>query len=194
MTSVLKIGLIGIGLDAYRPQFEGFKDRVQKIMSEMKALLKQFGDNVVNLEIIDSVDKSFDAGLRFRQENINIIFLHVSTYAMSSAVLPVVQKARVPVITLIMNSEVSIDYISIHTLSTQAKMTGWHIAFPVPYLEQPGPCSALCSGYCTYRTINRETRPFMAEGNSENEINFRSILHGNKVFSVFYYAITNTLI
>ena len=41
-----------------------------------------------------------EAGHRFRREDVDLIFLYVTTYALSSTVLPVVQRAKVPVIIL----------------------------------------------------------------------------------------------
>jgi L-arabinose isomerase len=40
------------------------------------------------------------AGKRFRQEDVDLISLYVTTYTLSSPVLPVVQRARVPVMVL----------------------------------------------------------------------------------------------
>lgn len=136
MIANLKIGLFGIGLDAYWPQFEGLRDRLQSYLAEVESLLNQFGDKVVNLGLIDTVDKAFDAGHKFRQENVDIIFLHVTTYALSSTVLPVVQRAKVPVIILNLSPEASIDYVSFHKLSDRTQMTGEWLAHcspcPVP--------------------------------------------------------------
>jgi L-arabinose isomerase len=61
--------------------------------------------------MIDTVDKAFDAGKLFKHEDVDIIFLYVSTYALSSTVLPVVQRAKVPVIILNLVPEAAMDYI-----------------------------------------------------------------------------------
>ena len=55
---------------------------------------------VVNLGLIDSPPKALEAGHQFRAADVDLIFLHVTTYALSSTVLPVVQRAKVPVIVL----------------------------------------------------------------------------------------------
>jgi L-arabinose isomerase len=55
---------------------------------------------VVNLGLIDNPESAFEAGRTFRKEDVDIIFLYVSIYALSSTVLPVVQRAKVPVIIL----------------------------------------------------------------------------------------------
>jgi len=50
--------------------------------------------------MVDTNDKARHAAARFRREEVDLIFLYVSTYALSSTVLPVVQEARVPVVVL----------------------------------------------------------------------------------------------
>ena len=55
---------------------------------------------MVNLGLVDTPPKALEAGHRFRQADVDLIFLHVTTYALSSTVLPVVQRAKVPVIIL----------------------------------------------------------------------------------------------
>ncbi len=58
------------------------------------------GAEVVNLGLIDTPEKALRAGHQFRQADVDLIFLHVTTYALSSTVLPVVRRAKVPVIVL----------------------------------------------------------------------------------------------
>lgn len=86
--------------------------------------------------LIDTIDKAFEAGKKFRAEDVDIIFLYVTTYALSSTVLPVVQRAKVPVIILNLSPEAAIDYASFNAMNDRTKMTGEWLAFcspcPVP--------------------------------------------------------------
>ena len=50
----LKIGLFGIGLDAYWPQFKGLKDRLEGYLEEVSRKLESFGAGIVNLGLIDN--------------------------------------------------------------------------------------------------------------------------------------------
>jgi len=97
---LFSIGLFGIGLEAYWPQFEGLKQRLEGCIRAVHGKLERPGVELVNLGLIDSPEKTMDAGHRFRREDVDLIFLHVTTYALSSTVLPVVQRAKVPVIVL----------------------------------------------------------------------------------------------
>ncbi len=106
----LRVGLFGIGLEAYWPQFKGLKSRLESYLSIVEERLKQPSVEILNLGLIDSPARAFEAGHRFRREDVDIIFLYVTTYALSSTVLPVVQRAKVPVIVLNLQPVAAIDY------------------------------------------------------------------------------------
>ena len=136
----LKIGLFGIGLDAYWPQFDGLKTRLEGYLSEVEiklnAMLPFGADSCVNLGLIDSSEKAFEAGHQFRRADVDIIFLYVTTYALSSTVLPVVRRAKVPVIVLNLQPEAAIDYQTFNALNDRTRMTGEWLAYcsacPIP--------------------------------------------------------------
>jgi L-arabinose isomerase len=131
-----RIGLFGIGLDTYWPQFEGLKERLEGYLETVEQRLNRYGATVINAGLIDTPDKAFKASHYFRQQDVDLIFLHVTTYALSSTVLPVVQRAGVPVIILNLSPEPAIDYESFNSLGNRTKMTGEWLAHcgacPVP--------------------------------------------------------------
>jgi L-arabinose isomerase len=136
-TSVeLKIGLFGIGLDAYWPQFPGLEDRLTGYAQKVAQQLEKAGAQVVNLGLIDTPEKALSAGHQFRQADVDLIFLHVTTYALSSTVLPVVRRAKVPVIILNLAPSAAVDYDWFNGLGDRTKMTGEWLAYcqacPVP--------------------------------------------------------------
>jgi len=135
MTS-LKIGLFGIGLDTYWPQFTGLRNRLQTYLDIVEKKISEIHPAVINAGLVDSADKAFEAGRKFKQEDVDLIFLYVTTYALSSTVLPVVQRAKVPVIILNLSPEPSIDYTSFNALTDRTQMTGEWLAYcsacPVP--------------------------------------------------------------
>lgn len=135
-TENLKIGLFGIGLEAYWKQFDGLKARLEGYVSEVHQKLEAYGAEIINLGLIDTPEKAFEAGRSFRKADVDIIFLYVTTYALSSTVLPVVQRAKVPVIVLNLSPEATIDYAAFNSMTDRTKMTGEWLAFcsacPVP--------------------------------------------------------------
>ena len=132
----LKIGLSGIGLDAYWEQFSGLKERLEGYLSIVDQKLSAIHPEIINLGLIDTAEKAFEAGSKFRTEDVDLIFLYVTTYALSSTVLPVVQRAKVPVIILNLSPEAAIDYAAFNQMSDRTKMTGEWLAYcsacPVP--------------------------------------------------------------
>lgn len=132
----LRIGLFGIGLEAYWPQFAGLKERLEGYVETVARQLARPGVEFVNLGLVDTPEKAMAAGHSFRREDVDIIFLYVTTYALSSTVLPVVQRAKVPVIILNLQPEAAIDYESFNQLDDRTKMTGEWLAYcsacPVP--------------------------------------------------------------
>ena len=132
----LTIGLFGIGLDTYWPQFEGLKERLEGYLKIVEQKLSAIHPSIINAGLVDTVDKAFETGRMFKQQDVDIIFLYVTTYALSSTVLPVVQKAKVPVIILNLSPEASIDYNAFNAMTGRTKMTGEWLAFcspcPVP--------------------------------------------------------------
>ncbi|MEX1045024.1 MAG: hypothetical protein WEC73_02745 [Chthoniobacterales bacterium] len=132
----LRVGLFGIGLEAYWPQFEGLKPRLEGYLGQVAQKLGRPGVEVCNLGLIDSPEKAMEAGHTFRRADVDIIFLHVTTYALSSTVLPVVQRAKVPVIILNLQPVAALDYKAFNKMGDRTKMTGDWLAHcgacPVP--------------------------------------------------------------
>jgi L-arabinose isomerase len=132
----LRVGLFGIGLDTYWQQFKGLKLRLEGYVRTVEQKLARPGVEVVNLGLIDNPVKALDAGHQLRAADVDVIFLHVTTYALSSTVLPVVQRAKVPVIILNLAPAAAIDYASFNKMGDRTAMTGEWLAYcaacPVP--------------------------------------------------------------
>lgn len=134
--SSLKIGLFGIGLDTYWPQFEGLKERLEGYLAIVEEKIAKIHPHIINVGLVDTPDRAFEAGKTFRREDVDIIFLYVTTYALSSTVLPVVQRAKVPVIILNLAPESAINYQQFNAMTDRTQMTGEWLSYcsacPVP--------------------------------------------------------------
>jgi len=133
--SPTKIGLFGIGLDTYWPQFDGLLDRLIGYQQQIATRLRGFGVELVDAGMVDNTEKARAAASLFQREEVELIFLYVSTYALSSTVLPVVQKARVPVVVLNLQPVPQLDYAKFNALGDRGLMTGI-------WLEHCQSCSA----------------------------------------------------
>lgn len=119
-----KIGLFGVGLETYWGQFEGLLDKLIGYQETIKQKISVFEVDVVDAGMVDNVEKAKDAANYLQANNVEVVFLYVSTYALSSTVLPVVQKLKVPVIILNLQPAASIDYAAFNALKDRGKMTG----------------------------------------------------------------------
>ena len=132
----LRVGLLGIGLDTYWPQFAGLKERLEGYVARVADKLARPGVEICNAGLVDSPERAVEAGSFFRRSEVDIIFLHVTTYALSSTVLPVAQRAKVPVVIMNLQPGEAIDYQAFNKLGDRTKMTGdwlaWCAACPVP--------------------------------------------------------------
>ena len=104
-----KVGVYGIGLEAYWPQFHGLKERLEGYQRYVE---EQIGRRamVVSSGLVDTAPKAQAAGRRFAEERVDLIFCYVGTYATSSQVLPAVQEAKVPVVVLNLQPVAALDY------------------------------------------------------------------------------------
>lgn len=127
-----RIGLFGIGLDTYWPQFDGLKQRLESNLELVHNKISDFGAEVINAGLVDSPEQAFETGSRFRKEDVDLVFLYITTYALSSTVLPVVKRAGVPVILLNLVPGQAIDYDSFNRLPGRREMTGEWLAHCSP--------------------------------------------------------------
>jgi L-arabinose isomerase len=133
--SAPRIGLFGIGLDTYWPQFGGLRENLIGYQNQIAAKVKGFGADVVDAGLVDNPVKAREAASLFRRAEVDFIFLYVSTYALSSTVLPVVQQLGVPVVVLNLQPVPQLDYEKFNALRDRGLMTGI-------WLEHCQSCSA----------------------------------------------------
>lgn len=124
----VKAGLYGIGLDTYWPQFKGLLQRLKGYQQVIKQRMETYGVTIVDAGLIDTAENARDAGDYLQKEGIEILFLFVSTYALSSTVLPVAQRVKVPVIILNLQPVPAIDYTAFNKLGDRCVMTGEWLA------------------------------------------------------------------
>jgi L-arabinose isomerase len=133
--SSIRIGLFGVGLDTYWAQFAELKDRLLGYQFQIAERLRGQSAEVVDIGLIDSPLKAREAASTLARAEIDLVFLYVSTYALSSTVLPVVQRLGVPVIVLNLQPVAQLDYEAFNRLGDRGAMTGI-------WLEHCQSCSA----------------------------------------------------
>jgi L-arabinose isomerase len=125
----LRVGLVGLGLEAYWAQFEGLEARLQGYLSEVEQKIGGPSRITCNLGLVDTPQKAVDAGHSCRRNDIDILLVYVTTYALSATVLPVILRAKVPVILLNLQPAPAIDYESFNNMANRTAMTGEWLAY-----------------------------------------------------------------
>jgi L-arabinose isomerase len=110
-----RVGVFGIGLDAYWPQFEGLRERVAGYQRRVEDRVRELGAEVVSAGLVDTAQGARLAGDRFAAERVDLVLCHAVTYATSSQVLPAVQAAKVPVVLLGLQPTATLDYEHVDT-------------------------------------------------------------------------------
>jgi L-arabinose isomerase len=105
-----KIGVFGCGCWFYWHQFEGLKERLIEHQRYFETRLREKGVNIVSGGLVDRPEMAAETGDIFRREDIDFLICYMSTYALSSTVLPVVQRADVPMIIVSLQPTKAMDY------------------------------------------------------------------------------------
>jgi len=120
----MKAGIFSIGLETYWPQFDGLLDKLTGYHREIATQISHLGVKLIDGGMVDSPQKAHEVAARFKQEDVDLIFLFISTYALSSTVLPVVQKTKVPVVMLNLQPVAQLDYDHFNAIGDRGTMTG----------------------------------------------------------------------
>lgn len=105
-----RVGVFGIGLAAYWPQFAGLHERLIGYQQGVEARLRDFGAEVISAGLVDSAPAAQAAGDQFASANVDLLICYVGTYATSSQVLPAVQRTQAPVLVLNLQPVAALDY------------------------------------------------------------------------------------
>lgn len=129
MQNQFKIGLFGTGLDTYWSQFDGLLDVLNIYQGRIRERIeKQHNITVVDEGMVDSPEKALSAASSFMREEVDLIFLYVATYSLSSTVLPIAQRLNCPIIVLNLQPVPAIDYNYINSMKDRGDMTGFWLA------------------------------------------------------------------
>ena len=105
-----KVGVFGCGCWFYWHQFEGLKEKLIGYQSYFESRLREKGVHVVSGGLVDTPQLAAQTGDMFKREDIDFLICYMSTYALSSTVLPVIQRAGVPMIIVSLQPSKAMDY------------------------------------------------------------------------------------
>lgn len=120
----MTVGIFSIGLDTYWGQFDGLLDKLTGYHETIVSRIEGMGARVVDAGMVDNLDKAQSAADLFSSSDVDLLFVFISTYALSATVLPVIQRAKVPVVLLNIQPVAQLDYKSFNAMNDRGKMTG----------------------------------------------------------------------
>jgi L-arabinose isomerase len=110
-----RVGVFGIGLAAYWPQFDCLRERLEGYQQGIEARLEEMGAEVVSAGLVDTAQGARQAGATLAAARVDLVLLYTATYATSSQVLPVVQTVDAPVVILNLQPTRTLDYEAMTT-------------------------------------------------------------------------------
>ena len=110
-----RVGVFGIGLAAYWPQFDGLRERLEAYQCGIEDRLRGIGADVVSVGLVDTPQGARAAGDLLARERVDLVLLYTATYATSSQVLPTAQSAKAPVVILNLQPTRTLDYEAMTT-------------------------------------------------------------------------------
>lgn len=150
----VKVGLMGVGLNTYWEQFDGLLSRLTRYQQEIKDRMTDFGQAVVvDAGMVDDVDKAHKAAQLMKREDVELLFVYISTYALSSVLVPVVTRLHVPVVLLNLQPLPAIEYDKLNAMGDRGLMTAEWLA-NCQACSIPEFCSILNRKEVTYEVIS----------------------------------------
>ena len=127
--SNLRVGLLGVGLGAYWSQFRGLEERLRGQVHTVEERLRGAGREIISFGLVDGPDRAFAVGHEARARDVDMLVIYVATYALSSTILPIVRRAKVPVLVLNLQPTPALDYAAFNALADRTAMTGDWLAY-----------------------------------------------------------------
>jgi L-arabinose isomerase len=126
-----RIGIMGIALEAYMPQFPGLREAFQKQFDS--AVKQYFSDDyytLYNAGVVTLMEQSEKAGVMFKTNDIDVLFLLTLTYCTSHTLTPAIRDLDIPVVVCSLQAIKSPDTSKVNTI--EAWLRDAFASGPVP--------------------------------------------------------------
>ena len=128
--ALTRIGFLHTGLDTYWAQFDGLKNHLDEYAGEIVSFIKsREGIEVTDVGMVDSPESAGRAADILRGSGIDLLFIYVATYSLSSTILPVAKAAGCPCILLNIQPDARIDYSRLNSTVGRVGRTGMWLEY-----------------------------------------------------------------
>lgn len=160
----VNIGLMSVGLNTYWPQFEGLYEKLSGYRERIAAMISSTDVSLVDAGMVDTPEKAYAASEAFGEHNVDLIFIYIATYALSSTVMPVIMDTKAHIVILNVQPAAAMDYVYINSMDDRGRMTGEWLAncqaCSVPEIaclcNRAGIRYDIITGYVDEPYVNRE--------------------------------------
>ena len=105
-----RIAIVALGHYVYFDQFEGLKDELMLKSKELSDYFDSQKHDIVDIGYIDRVDQAFDAVRRIKKEDVDILFIILSTYVPSAVCAQFARYLDIPQILVAIQPLNHLDY------------------------------------------------------------------------------------
>ena len=110
-----RIGTFAVAHAKYWEQFEGLLDNIMGYHQDFVTKLDANQVEVIDYGMIDSSEKGYEAAVKMRGDNLDLIMCNMVTYATSSVFAPIVRDVHVPMILVALQPREAMDYTKANT-------------------------------------------------------------------------------
>lgn len=105
-----RIGVVSVGHEPYWGQFAGLKEELMGNGVAFERMVQSLDVEVISGGFIDNVDQSFQAGSYLKSQDIDLLFVYLSTYVTSSTAATVIMNVGVPTVLVALQPLSRLDY------------------------------------------------------------------------------------
>ena len=105
-----RIAIVALGHYVYFDQFEGLKDELMLKSKELSDYFDSQKHDIVDIGYIDRVDQAFDAVRRIKKEDVDVLFIILSTYVPSAVCAQFARYLDIPQILVAIQPLNHLDY------------------------------------------------------------------------------------
>jgi len=123
-TEKTRIGFVSTGLNTYWGQFDGLLDNLKGYAAQIIGHISRNDVYVCDAGMVDSPEKARIAAMQLKEAAVDLVFIYISTYCLSSTILPIAKEISCPFIFLNVQPDAAIDYTKINSMNDRGRMTG----------------------------------------------------------------------
>jgi len=113
--STARVGVFGVGFDAYWPQFEGLLPRLLEFHEDFKAIVAENGVEIVDFGMVDNNAKAYEVVEKMKGARLDLLMCNMLTYATSCIFAPILRDANIPIVLIALQPRDRMDYTNAST-------------------------------------------------------------------------------